>query len=354
MEKFLLKKYIAIVVSLFSCFAIVMVSASAAYNVMRAGQVIAATPGELNGTSGTNTYDEDEPESQATVLPDLSVLVLGIDDEANLPDVIMVLTFDGRNNAIDIISVPRDTQVVMSPHEMDMLRDAGRWFPSHGVVKLNELHSHAGMNLGHQIVGHHLGNILNIEFDNYIILDLDAFRYIVDEVGGIYMDIRPEGMRYNINNAVGGTIEVNLPGGRQLLDGNMAEQFVRFRQYRDGDMGRIEANQQFMRELFTQVLGREHIMGNLIPLASSFISHVRTDFGIADALRYAGAADALNPDSIEFHTMPGQPVDAPNPEGLHRSWFFVDHAAARNLMSEIRAGNAGGASLESGFIRFEY
>ncbi|MDR2183608.1 MAG: LCP family protein [Clostridiales bacterium] len=340
MDKFLLKKYIAIVVSLISCFAIVLGSASMAYNVIVAGQAAIAAPNELNGMASGHGYDEDEDAKEpAPSLPDLNILVLGIDNEANLPDVILVLTYDGVNNAIDIISVPRDVQVVMSPYEMDMLRDAGRWFPEHGVVKLNELFARGGNAVGYRVTSHHIGNLLDIEFDNYVILDLDAFRYIVDAVGGVYMDIRPEGMYYNVNNAVGGTIEVRIPGGRQLLDGNMAEQFVRFRQYRDGDLGRIDANQQFMREFFTQVLAREHILDNAGPLVASFMTHVRTDFGLPNALRYVGALDALNPGSIDFYTMPGQPVDAPNPAGVITSWFFVDHAEARQLVNEIRRGN---------------
>jgi len=344
MDKFLIKKFIAIVVSLMSCFAIIMVSASMAYNVIIAGQAAAiATPSELNGIS--SNYDFYEEEEEIALLPDLHVLILGIDDEANLPDVILVLTYDGENNAIDIISVPRDTQVVMSPYEMEMLTEAGRWFPNHGVVKLNELHAHGGNAVGQQVMSHHIGNLLGIELSNYVILDLDAFRYVVDAVGGIYIDIRPEGMRYNVNNAVGGTIEVNLPGGRQLLDGDMAEQFVRFRQYRDGDIGRINANHQFMQEFFVQVLGREHIMSNAGPLVTSFMRYVRTDFSILDALLYVGAADALDPNNIGFYTMPGQPVDAPNPEGRNLSWFFVDHAAARELMNEIRAGNEVGGQV---------
>ena len=342
MDKSLLKKYIAIVVSLISCFVIIIASASMAYHVIVAGQATASAPNELNSTASgdSDTHESDETgEQRPPALPDFNMLILGIDDAANLPDVILVLAYDGENNAIDIISVPRDTQVVMSPYEMDMLRDAGRWFPNHGIVKLNELHAHAGLNLGHHVLSHHIGNILGIDFDHYVIIDLDAFRYIVDAVGGIYVDIRPEGMRYNVDNAVGGTIEVNLPGGRQLLDGEMAEQFVRFRQYRDGDIGRIEANQQFMREFFVQVLGREHIMSNAGALVRSFMTHVRTDFGLLDALRYVRVAEAFDTESIEFHTVPGVPGRAPNPAGVDLSWFFVDAAAARELMDEIKLGN---------------
>jgi len=346
MNKFLLKKYIAIVVSLISCFGIIGLSASMAHNVILAGQVSAFAPGQLGappaGHAGTweNSVSEEEDEVEVAqrrpALPDLNILLLGIDDGGGLPDVIMVITYDGENNAIDIISIPRDTQVIMTEYEKQMLRDAGRWFPNHGVIKLNELHSWAGRDVGYRVVSHHVGNMLGIEIDNYIILDIDAFRYIVDAVGGVYMDIRPEGMYYT---QPGGTIMIRVPGGRQLLDGNMAEQVVRFRQYRDGDLGRIDMTQQFMHEFFVQVLASEHIMSNATPLARSFMSHVRTDFGLIDIFRYAGAVDALNPDSIEFHMVPGYAATAPNPEGVNFSWYFVDKAGALELMDYIRIGN---------------
>jgi len=317
-----------------------MASAVVVNNIIVASQITAATPHELNGSSANYADVREEEEPQTVALPDLNILLLGIDDEANLPDVIMVITYDGENNAIDIISIPRDTQVVMTQIEMDMLSDAGRWFPNHGVVKMNELHAHAGLALGHHVLSHRIGNILGIEFDHYVILDLDVFRDIVDAVGGIYMDIRPEGMFYNVNNAVGGTIEVALPGGRQLLDGAMAEQFVRFRQYRDGDEGRIRANQEFMREFFIQVLGSEQIMSNAGILVTSFITHVQTDFGLMDALRYLGAADALNPHDIDFYTLPGQPSEFPRPGATaNTSWFIVDQTAALGLMNQIREDN---------------
>ncbi|MCL2397993.1 MAG: LCP family protein [Defluviitaleaceae bacterium] len=349
MDKFLLKKYVAIVVSLVSCFAIIGVSASMAHSVIAAGQIVTVATGHLgnappSGHAGTweNPMSEEEVEVEVEVvqrrpaLPDLNILLLGIDDGGGLPDVIMVIAYDGENNAIDIISIPRDTQVVMTDYERNMLREAGRWFPNHGVVKLNELHSFGGSEVGYRAVSHHVGNMLGIEIDNYIILDIDAFRYIVDAVGGVYMDIRPQGLFYT---APGGTIMIRVPGGRQLLDGNMAEQVVRFRQYHDGDLGRIDMTQQFMHEFFVQVLASEHIMNNAGALARSFMSHVRTDFGLLDILRYAGAADALNPDSIEFHTVPGHARMAHNPVGVNLSWYFVDEAGARELMNYIRIGN---------------
>ena len=337
MDKFLIKKYMAIVVCLITTFVIISISAVLAYNFTLAGQDISlAESGELNGiyTQNGGNADIDE-EVAANTLPDLHIMVLGIDDEASLPDLIMMLVYDGTNNLIDVISVPRDTQITITPEERALLNEANRWAPNHGVVKLNELHSHGGP-IGHILVAGRLEQIFDIEIDYYVILDLDALEYMVDMVGGIYMDIRPQGIYYN----QGGTIDINIPGGRQLLTGNMAQQVVRFRQMPMGDLDRIRLQQQFMGEFFVQVLGRENIMNNLAALLTTFITHVRTDFGLFSALRYLDAVPALNPDSIDFHMTPGVARDAANPEGRVRSYYFIDEAAARELMNEIKEENA--------------
>jgi len=354
MDKSLINKFIAIVVSLVACTVIISVAAAMAYNFTLMGQqATVSTPNELNSqtSSGDILYKDEEgstpeagqsqdqsqsQEQNRSAIPDLNILVLGIDDEANLPDTIFVVAFDGENNEIDIISIPRDTQVVMTEYEKNIIRAANRWFPNHGVVKLNELHAHGGTAAGHRVVTRHIENMLGIEIHNYVILDLDAFRFIVDAVGGVYMDIPHPGLYYN---RPGNTININVPPGRQHLDGYLAEQVVRNRQYRTGDLGRIDMTQQFMYEFFVQVLAREHIVNNAGPLVRSFMSHVRTDFGILDALRYIRVVDALNPYSIEFHTVPGHAAFALNPLGVNLSWFFVDREAAGELMAEIKAGN---------------
>ena len=341
MEKHLLKKYIAIVTCLISSFLVISLSAIAVHNFTLAGN----QPGSLAtendiSSNGDNHHQPNQPQPtprppQGQGLPDLNILVLGLDD-GNLPDAIFVIMFDGENNAIDVLSIPRDIQVVLTPTEREMLRATGRWFPDHGVFKLNEMHAYAGMANGYRLVSYHLENMLGIEIHNYVLLNMDAFKYVIDEVGGIYMYF-PQPLRYL---EPGATIHVNIPAGLQHLDGTRAEQVVRFRRFADGDLGRIRLQQEFMREFFTQVLGRENIMGNLGVLISSFLSHVRTDFGILDALPYIRVADALNPESIEFHMVPGVARFEANPAGTIYSFFFPDIPALGDLMKQIRADNA--------------
>ena len=338
MNNFLLKKYCAIVVCLIGSFAIISFAAIVSHNFTLAGQrADLATPGELSPAyNGDGNYSADIPAPPPPANPDINVLILGL-DEGSLPDTIFVALFDGATNMIDIVGVPRDTQIFMTDEERAMFAEIGRNFPQHGNIKLNELHSWAGLANGYRLLTHRLENMLQIEIDYHVIIDLDDFKYIVDAVGGIYMDIPPPGLFYN---AEGGTIAVNIQPGHQHLDGRRAEQVVRFRQFRDGDIGRINMQQAFMQEFFVQVLSNDNIMNNFLPLAQSVFGRVRTDIGLVSLFRYAGLVEYLDTQGIEFHMLEGHSGMAPDLAGINRSWFFVDVEASRRLIEQIYEDNA--------------
>jgi len=337
-NKPLLKKIIAITASLMGCFLIIFGSAALVYSIMYSASAPpqVASPIDIAGGNDVSHTGPVSTPPPSPVIPGLrppdrtNIMLLGLDDEAGLPDVILLITYDGVENMIDIISIPRDTRVVLTDVERAELNALSRWFPSSGVVKINELHNYAGRANGPAFLRRRIETMLDIEVDYQVILDLAAFRYIVDAVGGIYMDIRPGGMVYR----QGGMLDINIPGGRQLLDGELAEQFVRFRVYARGDLARIEAQHQFMREFFSQALSMESIMNNPMVFARSLFAYVATDFLVTDLLRYTAAIHALSADSIEFHTVPGE---ARMIGGI--SFFIVDEAAAKDLVDEIYAAN---------------
>lgn len=338
MNKFLLKKYIAIVACIIGSFAVITLAAVLSHNFTAAGEADLFRPGQLrepnnpyNGDLGTDT--ENQPAAQG--LPDFNMLILGLDD-GTLPDVILVLMFNGQTSEINMISVPRDTFVLLTDEEWAMFREINRGgnIYSNGWLKLNEMHAHAGLANGERFLRNHLHNMLGIEIQHYAVLDLDVFQNIVDAVGGIYIDVRPQGMFYTPTD---GTVTIRIEGGRQLLDGNQAMRFVRFREG-DGDLGRIGRQQQFMQAFFTQALDNESIMSNVGTYVNTFVNQVRTSWGILDTLRYAtpAVAAALNPESIGFHTLPGFADFRFNPAaGRNYSYFFVDVAEARQLIEEI-------------------
>ena len=124
-------------------------------------------------------------------LPSITFLLLGLDDEVvELPDTILVGHFNGENAELDIISIPRDSNVVITPELRADFAAIGRPQSLNSII-INELFTRSGSRTasGHglRFMSDYLENLLNVTFDYYVMVDLVAFRYIVDAVGGIYM-----------------------------------------------------------------------------------------------------------------------------------------------------------------------
>ena len=235
------------------------------------------------------------------VRSDINVMLLGIDDEAALPDTIILAHYNGEANEFNFISIPRDSWIDFTQEEMDGMRAAGRWFPNTHGSKINEFFTHAGSLNGDGIafMQRRLENMFNIEIDHYVIIRFDGFEAIIDAVGGIYIDVRPGGLHS------GPPLEIiNIPGGRQLMDGRMALDFVRFRYLRMGDLDRIEHQQQFMREFLAQTITMQNILGNPITFFNTFSTYVRTNVTLFDLNSYFSLIRNFNVDSVEFNTVP--------------------------------------------------
>jgi anionic cell wall polymer biosynthesis LytR-Cps2A-Psr (LCP) family protein len=98
---------------------------------------------------------------------------------------------------------------------------------------------------------------------------------------------------------------IDLHPGRQRLNGTQAEGFVRFRHMPMGDLDRNENQKIFMMELITQLLTREALLSNILPLAEIVIQDVRTNFGLVDAATFARYITNISPDNLHTFTMPG-------------------------------------------------
>ncbi|MCL2855455.1 MAG: LCP family protein [Defluviitaleaceae bacterium] len=243
----------------------------------------------------------------------------------------MVGIFNGETGYVDLISVPRDSVVEVTPQLREEFAAIGRqgWVSGLNSFILAEMTTRARPH-GREFIQNHLEAILDIEIDYYVAMDLAAFRYIVDAVGGISMYIPQPGLRYFGNEYGPGGIDIDVPPGYQMLDGRRAEMVVRFRNHPRGDLFRVELQQQFMTNFFAQSLNQESIMNDPMTLVTTFITHVETNLGIISAAQYnaAGMFGMLNADNIAFHMMPGR---------LDRR-YIIDEAAARQLVADIRDG----------------
>lgn len=258
-----------------------------------------------------------------------NVLVVGVDKAENLTDVMMVASFVSTTGQINLLSIPRDTYISYKGEQLTELRKINSHAPTH--MKANSVYAYTKSS-GIEFLKSTLENLLGIKIDYYIKVDLDAFKHIVDAVGGIYFDVPAGGLKYNDPTQ---DLYINLKEGRQLLDGNDAEGLVRFRKgYARQDLQRVEVQQQFIKEFISQVLTKETIMSNLGEIVLSLIKYVETDFGVTDFPKYINSIPNISPEKMQTQTLPGYPQTIDN-----LSYYVINSDDAKPIIDSFFYGN---------------
>ena len=276
---------------------------------------------------------EDETLIDWNLLPPVktNVLVLGVDDEASLTDTMFLATFDRETLRTDVISLPRDSWVELDEELFSRLRiqSAGR------SMRLNAIYNKAVPGEGGDIVRQHVEQMLGITIHHWVSMDLAGFRAVVDTMGGVYMEVRPQGLHYFDPCA---NFRINIPGGFQRLDGVAAEGFVRFRTFPEGDLERIRMQQDFMSAFMDQLLTRDVLLENAFDFLGILISHVNTDFNVFfDLPKYIAFIPSISVENLTFHMLPGESTTI-TPGGVRTAVYLVDFIATRELIDKIFYG----------------
>lgn len=237
----------------------------------------------------------------------LNIALLGTDGDGFRSDVNMVASLNLTTKEVHLISVPRDTRVVMTDDMIAYLEKNGRTVPEangvYGQCKLTEVHAYAGEGNRSTFSVAMLEEILGIDIDYYVKVDLDAFKDIVDAVGGVEFDVQER--LYYSDPAQG--LYIDLYPGPQVLDGEKAEMLVRFREgYAQKDLKRIEVQQEFLKAFISQVCSSDKVMSNLDSYIKIFMEKVESNMPVATALKYAGYIKEIDPAAITTDTIPGE------------------------------------------------
>jgi LCP family protein required for cell wall assembly len=243
----------------------------------------------------------------------INVLLLGLENTRS--DTIMVASYDSKNKTGDVISIPRDTYVD---------RDG---FVNSGNNKINSVYTVKGIEGLSEIIL----NITGIKIDKYVTIDYDGVRAAVDAVGGVEVDV-PFHMRYT-DPYSNPPLDINIEPGKQLIKGDRAMEFLRFRKtnyagysgYSDGDLGRIEAQQGFVKAAIKKALSIR------LPLVVKEVyPHIDTDFSLSEATSLAMGSMGFSIENVNFHTLPGYTQTR---NGL--SFYILDYLATKDLMNSI-------------------
>jgi LCP family protein required for cell wall assembly len=254
----------------------------------------------------------------------INVAVFGTDEDGFRADVNMVVSFNTNTKELHMISVPRDTRVVLTDDMIDYLEKEDEYVPNrngvYGQCKLTEVHAYAGKDNRCAFSVAMLEDLLDVEIDYYVKFDLTAFKKVVDAVGGVDFYV-PQDMYWDMTDT-GGPL-INLREGMQHLDGDKAEQLVRFRDgYAQKDLKRIEVQQEFITALIEKVCSSQTLMSKLDDLVEVVLDCTESDVTVTEALKYVKYVKDLDPAKITSDTVPG--------EG--GSYFDMDEEGTKELI----------------------
>lgn len=243
----------------------------------------------------------------------INALLLGVNE--GMTDTIILCSLDIESKKMDMISIPRDTYY----HRIGYNGPADR--------KINAVYSSQGVKETVHAVQEILGD--KIPIHQYGIIDYKGVEKMVDLLGGVEVDV-PMNMRYD-DPYDKPPLKIRISKGRQVLNGENAMGFLRFRKnndgsgYPEGDLGRIKAQQQFVTSFLKKSIGLK--LPNIIKTG---LNNVETDMTMSEGLSIATKIVGMNSEDITTHMLPGEAEYRGN-----TSYFFHDEVETEELIKEI-------------------
>ncbi|MCI2429408.1 LCP family protein [Candidatus Acetothermia bacterium] len=226
----------------------------------------------------------------------LNVLVLGIDRiegaKAQRSDTILVASL--REGDLRLLSLPRDLHVK---------------YPDGRVDKINAAYAHGGAELARQVISGFLGLALNY----YTVLDYDGFEKLIDLVGGVTVTV-PQALKYTDNAQ---KLTIDIPAGRQKLNGRAALGYVRYRDDKTGgDLGRLQRQRQLWEAFLREGLPKISL-SQWQEIVSTAQQYIKTNIAPVIIYRWAQKLQGLKPEAVQIRQVPGEPVCKPKPVGCY-------------------------------------
>jgi LCP family protein required for cell wall assembly len=219
-----------------------------------------------------------------------------------------------------MLSIPRDTQVEI---------------PRIGVAKINDANVEGGPGLAARVVSRTLNDV---PIDRYVRITTDAFRELVDLVGGVEVFV-PYPMKYV---DVTQNLKIDLEPGWQTLNGDQAEQFARFRKDQNGDIGRVQRQQALLKAL-RQRLVNPTVLPRLPQAIRVMQQYVDTNLSLEEMLALVGFGLKLEQDDFKMVLLPGR-FSAPNE--YVGSYWIMDSAGRDRVMRAYFQQNPGWSALD--------
>lgn len=233
----------------------------------------------------------------------INTLILGTDGSGQRSDVIIIMSADLKEKKIKMLSIPRDTRVIIDGH----------------YQKIN-----AALLKDEKYVMRKITELTSIPLDYYAVVNFKGFRNIVDIVGGVDFYV-PTNMYYSDPYQ---NLYIDLKKGIQHLDGEKAEQLVRYRRYENGDIGRIRVQQDFLKALMKKTISFKNL-DKIDDIIKEVFNNTKTNIEFNDIIKYINNIKMFKSENINMYRLPG---DCREINGV--SYFIHDEDKTIEIIQE--------------------
>ena len=223
----------------------------------------------------------------------VNILLLGRDTERTSgsyrTDVMIVVSINKAENAVTLLTIPRDLFVYIPGWTMNRINTAAGWgdatgYPGGGVALLE------------QTILYNLG----IPIHGWARVDFEGFKDVVDVVGGVdvpvscaMQDWRLKDPAYSLQDQDENHWRLyTVETGVQHMDGDLALWYARSRK-RSSDFDRSRRQHQVLRAIFDKAL-RLQMLTKVPELYNQYVEIVDTDMGLGDMLQFVPMAAQLD------------------------------------------------------------
>ncbi len=254
----------------------------------------------------------------------MNLLVMGVDSNgrdtqrfvSTRSDTMMLVSIDPERNRVSLVSIPRDSRVPIE---------------GHGLDKINAAHAYGGPDLSVSTVK----NAFLVQVDHYVVVDTQGLKTLFEALGPV--DVLVEKPMHYTDHAAG--LHVNLQAGLQTLDPVQAEEYVRYRHDARGDLGRIERQQWFLRQV-ARKLREPQIILKIPELVAFARDNVVTDLTAEDMVRLATFLKDVQPSQVQTATIPGSAATIGG-----GSYWIPDMGAAKVVLERLVGTGLGAADM---------
>ena len=282
--------------------------------------------GGLSGMLATMVgHDENTKKN----LKEIKVLILGIstDLDSQLTDTIMVASYNPNTQKANLLSIPRDTYTGKNTAKAT------------SSLKINALYN---INKTPEKTLEAVNELTGLDIKYYAVIKTEALIELVDAIGGVEFDV-PIDMKYDDPTQ---DLHIDLKAGVQKLDGNKAEQLLRWRhsnskngimttyssEYGNDDFGRMRTQRDFIAATLKQTLKPGNIfkIGELLEIANK---NIDTNIEVGFLKDYIPYAVEFNTDDLKTAVLPGTTPDMKDTNNV--SIFVVNKKESEELIKSM-------------------